>query len=70
ADPLNSERLYVMSATWREQLHQAATQVDADLVLQLIRQIPPEHDSLALALAELVNHYRFDRLVAITQPQL
>jgi CheY-like chemotaxis protein len=70
ADPLNSERLYVMSATWREQLHQAATQVDADLVLQLIRQIPPEHDTLALALAELVNHYRFDRLVAITQPQL
>ena len=70
ADPLNSERLKVISATWREQLYQAATQVDADLVLELIRQIPPEHDSLALALAELVNHYRFDRLVAITQPQL
>jgi CheY-like chemotaxis protein len=32
ADPLNSERLTVMSAAWREQLYQAATQVDADLV--------------------------------------
>jgi hypothetical protein len=59
----------VMPERWREQLHQAATQVDAELVLQLIRQIPSEHDTLALALTELVNHYRFDRLVTITQPQ-
>ncbi|HEY9660838.1 MAG TPA: PAS domain S-box protein, partial [Allocoleopsis sp.] len=69
AAPLNAEQLMVMPERWREQLHQAATQVDAELVLQLIRQIPSEHDTLALALTELINHYRFDRLVAITQPQ-
>jgi PAS domain S-box-containing protein len=69
AEPLNAEGLIVMPATWREQLYQAATQVDADLILQLIRQIPSEHDTLALALTELIDHYRFDRIVALTQPQ-
>jgi PAS domain S-box-containing protein len=52
-----------MPITWREQLHQAATQVDAEQITQLIEQIPPEQASLARALTELVNHYRFDRIV-------
>ncbi|MBD3885473.1 PAS domain S-box protein [Phormidium tenue FACHB-886] len=68
-DPVSTEKLMVMPASWRDQLHQAATQVDAELILQLIRQIPPEHDTLALALTELIDHYRFDRIVALTQPQ-
>jgi PAS domain S-box-containing protein len=55
-----------MPATWREQLHQAATEVDAEQIFQLIHQIPPENASLALALADLVNNYRFDRIVELT----
>ncbi|MBD2060468.1 PAS domain S-box protein [Oculatella sp. FACHB-28] len=69
AEPLSAERLMVMPAVWRDQLYQAATQVDAELILQLIRQIRPEHDTLALALTELIDHYRFDRIVALTQSQ-
>ncbi|MBD1867243.1 PAS domain S-box protein [Cyanobacteria bacterium FACHB-471] len=69
AEPLSAERLMVMPVVWRDQLYQAATQVDAELILQLIRQIRPEHDTLALALTELIDHYRFDRIVALTQSQ-
>ncbi|NJK67420.1 MAG: response regulator [Microcoleus sp. SU_5_3] len=55
-----------MPAPWREQLHQAATEVDAEQIVQLIHQIPPEDASLALAIADLVNQYRFDRIVELT----
>ncbi len=57
-----------MPAEWREQLHQAATQVDAEQIAQLIQQIPPEYASLALAIANLVNRYRFDRIMELTSP--
>jgi signal transduction histidine kinase/CheY-like chemotaxis protein len=66
---MNSELLDVMPALWREQLYQAATCVDAEQIVQLIHQIPPEHASLTVALTEMVNHYRFDRIVALSQPQ-
>lgn len=38
-------------------------------IVQLIQQIPPEYASLTLALTDLVNRYRFDRIVELTQPQ-
>jgi PAS domain S-box-containing protein len=66
---VNPEVLNTMPALWREQLHQAATCVDAEQIVQLIHQIPPEHASLTLALTDLVNHYRFDQIVALTQAQ-
>jgi PAS domain S-box-containing protein len=66
---VSSELLEVMPARWREQLHQAATQVDGEQIFLLIEQIPPEYDSLALALTDLVNGYRFDRIVALTRSQ-
>jgi PAS domain S-box-containing protein len=56
-----------MPAQWRSQLHQAATQVDAEQILRLIDLIPPAHSPLALAIADLMNRYRFDRLVELTQ---
>ncbi|MEG3850088.1 AAA family ATPase, partial [Microcoleus sp. herbarium13] len=55
-----------MPAQWREQLHQAATEVDAEQIVELIHQIPPENASLALAITDLVNNYRFDRIVELT----
>ncbi|MEG4115080.1 MULTISPECIES: AAA family ATPase [unclassified Microcoleus] len=66
---VNRELLDVMSTLWREQLHQAATCVDGEQIVQLIQQIPPEHASLTVALTEMVNHYRFDRIVMLSQPQ-
>ncbi|MBF2020744.1 MAG: response regulator [Hydrococcus sp. C42_A2020_068] len=65
---IDRELLDAMPVEWREQLHQAATQVDAEEIVRLIQQIPPEYDSLILALADLVDGYRFDRIVALTQP--
>jgi PAS domain S-box-containing protein len=55
-----------MSAGWREQLHQAATQVDAEQIVQLIQQIPPEYSPLAVAIFDLANRYRFDRIVELS----
>jgi PAS domain S-box-containing protein len=57
-----------MPAEWREQLHQAATQVDAEEIDRLMRQTPPEHATLSLYIADLVNRYRFDRIVELTRP--
>jgi CheY-like chemotaxis protein len=65
---ITPELLGEMSRSWREQLHQAATQVDAEQIIGLIQQIPPENANLTLALTDLVNGYRFDRIVALTQP--
>jgi PAS domain S-box-containing protein len=56
-----------MPAEWRSQLHQAATQVDAEQILRSIDLIPPEYAPLALAIADLMNHYRFDRIVESTR---
>ncbi len=58
-----------MPALWLEQLHTAATCVDAEQIVELIHQIPPEYAALTVALTELVNHYRFDQIVALSQPQ-
>jgi PAS domain S-box-containing protein len=71
--PLSSEvdhathlDLLVMPMEWRAQLHQSAMQVDAEKIVKLVAQIPVEHDSLAVAITNLVNQYRFDRLVDLT----
>jgi PAS domain S-box-containing protein len=56
-----------MPAEWRSQLHQAATQVDAEQIMRSIDSIPPEYAPLAVAIVDLMNHYRFDRIVELTQ---
>jgi PAS domain S-box-containing protein len=56
-----------MPTEWREHLHQAATQVDAAQIKQLIAQIPPEDSPLALTITDLINRYRFDQIVELTQ---
>ncbi len=65
---ISPEMLAIMPAVWQQQLHRAATKVDAELIVQLIHQIPPENANLTFALTELVHQYRFDRIVALTQP--
>jgi hypothetical protein len=58
-----------MPVQWREHLYQAATQVDAEKIVQLVHQIPPEHATLAVSITDLVNRYRFDRIVELTRSQ-
>ncbi|HEY9671743.1 MAG TPA: PAS domain S-box protein [Waterburya sp.] len=62
---LTPEALAVMPAEWVAQLYQAATQVDDELVLNLIAQIPDEQVELANGLTDLVNNYRFDQIIAL-----
>jgi hypothetical protein len=52
---------------WRSQLYQFATQVDAEQIIGLIDRIPPENSDLAIAITDLMNHYRFDQIVELTQ---
>jgi PAS domain S-box-containing protein len=56
-----------MPMEWRSQLHQSATQVDAEQIICLIERIPPEKSTLAVAITDLMHRYRFDRIVELTQ---
>ena len=66
-EKLTSVALAVMPAEWVAQLHHAATQLDAEVILALLAQIPEEHTSLAQALQKKVNDFDFDQIVNLTQ---
>ena len=67
SEELTAERLLVMPNDWIAELYQAAIQVDADLIFQLVRQIPPDHADLAQRLAELARNFYFDEIIELTQ---
>ncbi len=62
--------LNIMPLEWRLQLHQAATRVNAKLILQLIDRIPPDHAHLIRPLTDLVHNFQFEEIMALTQPDL
>lgn len=64
---LQPSSLQVMPAQWVDQLHHAATQLDAEQILTLIAQIPEKHTSLAKALQQKVNDFDFDQILNLTQ---
>jgi PAS domain S-box-containing protein len=64
---LTPQDLSAMSPEWIAQFHQAATRVNSKLLMDGISQIPSSHSDLANALTQLVNHCRFEDLVALTQ---
>jgi hypothetical protein len=59
-------KLAEMPQTWIEQLHQAASEVNEELVSELIEQIPETSAPLAEALRDLVNDFRMDIIVRLT----
>lgn len=59
--------LNVMSPEWRQQLYQAALEVDAEKILQLIKEIPPIHLALREEITQLVNNFCFDEILEISQ---
>lgn len=63
------EALSVMPADWVEQLHQAATKVNAKQILKLRAQIPPPNAHLTNSLTHLVNNFYFEEIVKLTQQQ-
>ncbi|MBE9223865.1 response regulator [Phormidium sp. LEGE 05292] len=51
---------------WVMQLYQAATELNEELIFQLIEQLPAESATLADALRDLLNDFRLDIIVRIT----
>jgi two-component system sensor histidine kinase/response regulator len=56
-----------MPAEWIAQLHQAAIEVDAERIFQLIQQIPPTHSALAEKLTNLVSCFCFDEILDLIE---
>ncbi|MEO0458637.1 MAG: hypothetical protein AAF152_18950, partial [Cyanobacteria bacterium P01_A01_bin.114] len=63
---ISVERLEAtMSSDWISHLHTAAAVLDAESCLKLIKHVPD--DAVALALTDLVNNFRFDILLELSQ---
>jgi two-component system sensor histidine kinase/response regulator len=60
-------RIEQMSPAWITALHQAAIEVDAEAIWQLIQQIPESQPDLATGLSALVRSYDFDRILELTE---
>lgn len=58
-----SPALEIMPPEWVEQLYYAAAQCSDRLLLQLIGQIPPEHEAMAQHLSDLVDNFHFDQVM-------
>ena len=67
AQPLAPDDLAPMPPDWLMQFHQAALEVDAEQLHQLIRQIPAKHHHLVEPLSTLTQNFCFDELIALTQ---
>jgi signal transduction histidine kinase/DNA-binding response OmpR family regulator len=67
---LTREDLEVMSAEWRRELYQAAERVDNRAIFQLIEQIPSQYSATAQKLALLVEHFRCDKIIDLTETAL
>ncbi|MCU0542299.1 MAG: PAS domain S-box protein [Oscillatoriaceae cyanobacterium Prado104] len=64
---LTAEDLSVMSRDWVVDLYQAALCVDDSRILELIKQIPEAEENLASALTDLVDNFRIDIIIDLTQ---
>ncbi|MEH2139052.1 PAS domain S-box protein [Nostoc sp.] len=59
--------LMVMPTEWLVELNQAAFEIDAERIFQLIKQIPPTHSVWAEKLANLVRCFCFDEILDLTE---
>ncbi len=64
---LTAHDLSVMPTDWLVNLYQAAICVDDSGILKLIKQIPESEAILANALTELVENFRIDIIIDLTQ---
>lgn len=64
---LTAQSLAIMPKHWLEKLYSSSAQGSDTLVLQLIEEIPPDHTEFIHALTNLVNNFRFDQIMNLTQ---
>jgi len=60
-------RIQQMPAEWIERLHQAAIEIDDQQVLALVEEIPNAETHLIDSLVDLVNSFRCDLIIELTQ---
>lgn len=56
-----------MPAEWMKKLRQAAIEVDADLIGQLIEQISSSNSYLAQELTRMLNNFEYDEIIELTE---
>ena len=61
------EELMTMSRIWLSKLHQAANEVNEDLLQSIIEEIPESKASLSQKLTKLVKNFRLDIILKLTQ---
>ena len=65
---LTSLDLSIMPKNWLVELHQAAEAIDDQQIIDLIAQIPKNKSNLSKALTNLVDNFRMDIIIELTQP--
>ena len=68
-EPLTSQTLAALPAEWIVELHDAAGRGRADLILNLVARMEHEYPLIAGGLAQLVDEFRFDRIMRLTERQ-
>ncbi len=63
---ITPQELDIMPAEWVASLHQAALEVDADLLLEIINKIPQQYQTLAEKLKKLTQEYDFDAILEVS----
>ena len=66
AAQLQPEDLKIMPVEWIKQLYQAATQVDGELILDLLQEIPDSNINLQQNITDLVKQFRFDLILKLS----
>lgn len=56
-----------MTDEWRSQLNHAAAVCSDDMIVELIDQIPPEHNTLISALKDLTFNFQFQKIMELTE---
>ncbi|MEO1341593.1 MAG: response regulator, partial [Cyanobacteria bacterium J06635_13] len=62
---LTSASLQGMPCEWRLEFKQAAAELNEARLEELIRQIPPEHQSIVQPLTDLVCNFQFEKLIEL-----
>jgi predicted ATPase/signal transduction histidine kinase/DNA-binding response OmpR family regulator len=65
---LQSEDFQVLSSDWIDRVYLAASELDESKLGVLIEEIREEYPAIANNLANLIENFRFDRIVSLIQP--
>lgn len=57
-----------VSKEWLAQIYDAVLECSDDRVLELIQQLPPEQDRVAIGLTNLVEDFQFEFMIQLLQP--